>query len=47
MIQNFTAKFCSTVDTSVSSPFQWYVKIIVKPGAILDTTNSKAAQGRA
>jgi len=46
-VQNFTAKVCSTLSTSTCFSQQWFFKLVVKPGAILDTTNSTAALGTA
>jgi hypothetical protein len=42
---NFTSHFCSTTVSNTCYTQQWYVKIIVLPGALLDTTNSQAAVG--
>jgi hypothetical protein len=44
-VQNFTSTVCSTVNTSACFSVTWYLKLVVKPGAVLDTTNSQAAFG--
>jgi hypothetical protein len=46
-VENFTSKGCSTVNTSLCFPVTWYLKLVVNPGAVLDTTNSKADFGSA
>jgi hypothetical protein len=42
---NFNGIVCSKVIPSACSKTLWYVKIIVKPGGILDTVNSQASTG--
>jgi len=42
---NFTSAVCSNSDNSDCSSVNWYVKIVVKPGGILDTSNSQAGFG--
>lgn len=44
-VENFTTTFCSTTVTTDCSSKQWYVKIVVKPGAQLDTADSAAGYG--
>jgi hypothetical protein len=46
-VENFTSTVCSTVNTSACFPVTWYLKLVVKPGAVLDATNSQAAFGSA
>jgi hypothetical protein len=46
-VENFTSTVCSTVNTSACFSATWYLKLVVKPGAVLDTTNSQAAFGSA
>jgi Bacterial Ig-like domain (group 2) len=42
---NFTSKVCSTEVTTYCQSVSWYYKLAVKPGAVLDTTNSGAGLG--
>lgn len=44
-VQDFTTTFCSTVSQNDCKSINWYLKVVVKPGAQLDTTNTKAALG--
>jgi hypothetical protein len=46
-VQNFTSKFCSKSNPSNCFSKQWYVKIVVTPGSLLDYTNSTAGLGTA
>lgn len=46
-VQNFTSTVCSTVTPSACYSQNWYLKLVIKPGKILDTANSKAAFGSA
>ena len=46
-VQNFTSTVCSTANTSNCFNVNWYFKLVVKPGAVLDTTNSAAGLGSA
>jgi hypothetical protein len=46
-VQNFTSTVCSTVNPNICSSKAWYLKLVVKPGAVLDATNSAAAFGTA
>jgi hypothetical protein len=46
-VQNFTSRVCSTVITTACFPVTWYLKLVVKPGAVLDTANSQATFGSA
>jgi hypothetical protein len=46
-VENFTSTVCSTLNTSACFPVTWYLKLVVNPGAVLDTTNSQAAFGSA
>ncbi len=46
-VQNFTSAICSTVNTALCFPVSWYLKLVVSPGAVLDTTNSQANFGSA
>jgi hypothetical protein len=47
LVQNFTTTFCSTTAPNVCTPINWYSKIVVDPGAKLDTTQSKSDLGTA
>jgi len=44
-VENFTIKTCSLVTTGVCTITNWYFKLVVNPGAVLDTANSVAAIG--
>lgn len=44
-VQNFSTQFCSTTSAGDCKRITWFVKVVVKPGAQLDTTNSKAGYG--
>jgi hypothetical protein len=46
-VQNFTTQFCSTTTQNDCSSTNWYVKLVVKSGGVLDTTNSQANTGSA
>lgn len=46
-VLNFTSTVCSTVTPSACYSQNWYFKLVVKPGKVLDTVNSKAALGSA
>ena len=43
--ENFTAHFCSTLVANTCYTQQWYVKIVVDPGAFLDVGQSSAGLG--
>jgi len=45
MVKNFTSHFCSTVVETACYTQQWYLKIVVAPGATLDVANSSAGLG--
>ena len=44
-VENFTIQTCNTIQSSVCTTTNWYLKLVVNPGARLDTTNSVAALG--
>lgn len=44
-VLNFTSVVCSDTDTSNCYSVNWFVKIVVKPGGVLDTGNSQAGFG--
>jgi hypothetical protein len=46
-VQNFTSTVCSKVVTTACFPVAWYLKLVVTPGAVLDSVNTKAAFGSA
>lgn len=46
-VVNFTTKFCSTVVLSDCQSVNWYEKLVVKSGGVLDFTNSNAGLGSA
>lgn len=45
LVQNFQTMFCSTVSSGDCSSVNWYEKIVVDPGGILDTAETTAALG--
>ena len=44
-IKNLTSSICSKTNPNICASVNWYVKIVVKSGGILDTTNSTAGIG--
>jgi len=44
-VENFTSTICSTVTAGTCFSRKWHFKLVVNPGAQLDTTNSKAGYG--
>jgi hypothetical protein len=44
-VKNFTSSICSTANPNTCYSVQWYIKIVVKSGGVLDTTNSAAGFG--
>lgn len=44
-VMNFASSVCSTKVPSLCGSYNWHIKLIVKPGAVLDTANSDAGQG--
>lgn len=46
-VQNFTSTVCSTVINTACFSTNWYLKLVVDPGASLDRSNSIAANGTA
>ena len=44
-VENFTSTVCSTVSTGACFSVNWYLKLVVNPGGVLDTVNCKAALG--
>jgi len=44
-VENITSTVCNRVMPTVCSSVNWYVKLIVNPGAVLDTTSSTAGLG--
>ena len=42
---DFTSKVCSKVVPSYCKSVQWYFKLVVDAGGVLDTANSKAGFG--
>jgi len=43
--KNYTSAICSKANPNTCYSVQWYIKIVVKAGAILDTSNSAAGFG--
>jgi len=44
LVQNFETKFCSKT-SGKCFPIHWHLKLIVKPGMVLDTQNTEASLG--
>ncbi|HLK03908.1 MAG TPA: hypothetical protein VKT53_05665 [Candidatus Acidoferrum sp.] len=44
-VKNFTSSICSKTSSGTCWSVNWYTKIVVKSGGILDTTNSSAGLG--
>lgn len=43
--ENFTSQICSKTTSTTCASVKWYFKLVVNPGAILDTTNSVTGFG--
>ena len=44
-VQNFTDKYCSTTSTNDCFTITWFLKLVVDPGAQLDTSKTQAGLG--